>query len=80
MIVLGGYDCTNTSFISPEDKMLYPLDKAAIYNTITNQWYEQPLGGITIPHARAFHTAVKSNLSGIIIQINDNVIYKYTLN
>jgi hypothetical protein len=66
MIVLGGFECTNVSFISPSDKILYPLDSAAVFDTLTNQWHDQPLAGTQIPNARTFHTAVKSNASGII--------------
>lgn len=62
MIVLGGFDCTASSFLSPNNKSLYPLSDAAIFNTMTTQWYDQPLGGL-IPNARTFHTAVKSNVS-----------------
>ncbi|CEP07381.1 hypothetical protein [Parasitella parasitica] len=66
MIVLGGYDCTNSSLLAPATKTLIPLNKAAVYNTNTNQWYEQALKG-DIPHARTFHTAVKSAHNQIII-------------
>lgn len=62
MIVLGGFDCTNASFLLPKDKYLYPLSIAAIFNTMTTRWYNQTLGG-PIPSARTFHTAVKSNVS-----------------
>ncbi|KAI7889266.1 uncharacterized protein EV154DRAFT_424098 [Mucor mucedo] len=66
MIVLGGFDCSITSFSSPKDKLLYPLSSASIFNTVTTQWYDQPLIG-SIPSDRTFHTAVKSNVSEIVI-------------
>lgn len=62
MVVLGGFDCSIGSFLSPKDKSLYSLSNALIFNTITTQWYNQPLSG-SIPKDRTFHTAVKSNVS-----------------
>ncbi|KAI8639091.1 hypothetical protein BD408DRAFT_421953 [Parasitella parasitica] len=66
MVVLGGYDCSNSSLLTSATKSLIPLDKATIYDTNTNKWYEQTLKG-DIPHARTFHTAVKSTHNQIII-------------
>jgi hypothetical protein len=63
MIVLGGFDCTNASFISPKRKELFPLSNAAIFDTINTQWYDQPLKGDILPVPRTFHTAIKSNAS-----------------
>lgn len=62
MIVLGGFDCTNSLFLSQKDKILYPLSTASIFNSQTTQWHDQPLTG-NIPNARTFHTAIKSNVS-----------------
>ncbi|KAI9256771.1 hypothetical protein EDC94DRAFT_615656 [Helicostylum pulchrum] len=66
MIVLGGFDCTNSLFLSQKDKILYPLSTASIFNLQTTQWHDQPLTG-NIPNARTFHTAIKSNNMSVII-------------
>lgn len=58
MVILGGYDCSNSSLLTQTTKSLISLDTAAVYDTNTNEWYEQTLKG-DIPQARTFHTAVK---------------------
>lgn len=58
MVVLGGYDCSNASLLAQTTKSLISLNKADVYDTKTNEWYQQPLKG-DIPHPRTFHTAVK---------------------
>ncbi|KAL9544092.1 hypothetical protein PS6_008927 [Mucor atramentarius] len=66
MVVLGGYDCSNSSLLTQTTKSLISLDTAAVYDTNTNEWYEQTLKG-DIPQARTFHTAVKSRNNHVII-------------
>ncbi|KAF1798422.1 hypothetical protein FB192DRAFT_1391512 [Mucor lusitanicus] len=66
MVVLGGYDCSNASLLAQTTKSLISLNKADVYDTKTNEWYQQPLKG-DIPHPRTFHTAVKSRDNRIII-------------
>ncbi|KAI8359902.1 hypothetical protein EDC96DRAFT_576272 [Choanephora cucurbitarum] len=49
------------------DKTLWPLDKAFIFDTVSNSWYEQNLTGSIIPSARTFHTAVKTEHQTIAV-------------
>lgn len=58
MVILGGYDCSNSSLLTQTTKSLFSLNKAVIYDSKLNRWYEKTLNG-EIPHARTFHTAVK---------------------
>lgn len=58
MVVLGGYDCSNSSLFTQTTKSLMSLDKALIYDIKASEWYEQSLNG-EVPRPRTFHTAVK---------------------
>lgn len=58
MVILGGYDCSNSSLLTRTTKSLFSLNKAVIYDTKLNKWYDKTLNG-EIPHARTFHTAIK---------------------
>ncbi|KAG2218834.1 hypothetical protein INT45_007601 [Circinella minor] len=68
MVLLGGYQCvgnyTTNSLIT---KSLFSMDQAVVYNTITNQWRNQSLGGINIPDARTYHSSVTTKENQIII-------------
>ncbi|KAK4515433.1 uncharacterized protein ATC70_010378 [Mucor velutinosus] len=66
MVVLGGYDCSNASLLTQTTKSLISLNNAAVYDTKTDEWYQQTLKG-DIPQARTFHTAVKSRDNRIVI-------------
>lgn len=79
MIVLGGFDCTNSLFLSQKDKIPYPLSTASIFDSQTTQWYDQRLTG-NIPNARTFHTAIKSNVSTLLVVHMCVFIYNILLN
>ncbi|KAL9543975.1 hypothetical protein MBANPS3_007857 [Mucor bainieri] len=66
MVILGGYDCSNASLLTPTTKSLISFSEAAVYDTQTDEWHQQPLQG-DIPQARTFHTAVKSRDNRIVI-------------
>ncbi|KAI8143697.1 hypothetical protein BJV82DRAFT_712826 [Fennellomyces sp. T-0311] len=68
MVLLGGYRCVgNYTSNAAMNKSLFPLDHAAVFDTITAEWRNQSLGGNIIPDARTYHSAVTTQDNWIII-------------
>ena len=76
MVLLGGCQCvgnyTTNSLIT---KSLFSMDQAVVYNTITNQWRNQSLGGIRIPDSRTYHSSVTSKFISTAVEKKIKLIY-----
>lgn len=67
MVLLGGYHCIGNYTTNPiTTKQLFPLDSAAVYDTVSGRWREQRLIGNPVPLPRIYHSAVTSKSSWAI--------------